>query len=278
MTALTTQEIDQYLTTRSDFDLELFAYRTLIATGYTATHSGTYVDPITAKYRQFDVRGWALPFKDWNVYLAVECKSLTTESPLVISRVPRPDSDSFHEVMSSTLTGNTPLFDVIRQDVHVTAMPVYPSGKFVGKRMNQPRKDKTGGFKDDERDSYDKWAQALSSAAAMMRDHVTATKSAMLAVVLPILLLNDDTLWTADYAEDGTRVGNSALVDEAAFFVDREFECSAPTSQVRYHMSHVHILTRRSFSGFIVELARSRGFLLERIFGNTERLLSKRAR
>lgn len=56
MASLGDQDIQEYVNARSDFDLELFVYRTLRDKWLAAQHSGTYIDAVTGKYRQFDVR------------------------------------------------------------------------------------------------------------------------------------------------------------------------------------------------------------------------------
>ena len=93
--------ISTYLETQSDFDLEQFVYRSLIERGIEATHGGTYVDPVTKKYRQYDIRAMRLYERECGIRMAIECKRLTPEFPLVVLRVPRPDLESAHEVVQA---------------------------------------------------------------------------------------------------------------------------------------------------------------------------------
>jgi len=98
---ITEADIQKYLDDRDDFDLELFAFRTLKANGWFAELGGTYVDPVLGKPRQYDVRA-RIRFSqgiERELYLAVECKSLTKENPLVVSCVPRPIRESLHDVI-----------------------------------------------------------------------------------------------------------------------------------------------------------------------------------
>src|ERR1700730_3534769 len=105
---ITAQNIVEYLENRDDFDLELFAYRELIAIGWPAHHGGNYVDSVTGKFRQYDVRA-IKPFANSTyVSLSVECKSLTPEHPLLISRVPRSSLDSYHELTTCIDDPNVP--------------------------------------------------------------------------------------------------------------------------------------------------------------------------
>jgi hypothetical protein len=266
------QDVILYLKTRSDFDLELFAYRTLEQVGFFAEHGGAYVDPVTGKYRQFDVQAQALLSDSTRLRLAVECKSLTSEAPLVVSRVPRALLDSFHEILHlEPDVGHRSPVEVIRQDAGTRARPLYALEGPVGKHTAQPRKDNKGGFVNEERDSFDKWSQALSSAATLViQEARTDSHLRMLVLVLPILLVNDGTLWLVDYSEAGEMVGSPKRGDEATLYVNR-----AITLELRgrpdllYRLSHLHIFTRTGFSTFLtnVQRADSRAQLPERMFG-----------
>lgn len=70
--------------------------------GIPATHGGTYTDPITGKPSQFDIRAEMLCHKQCGFSFSIECKGLAEDCPLVVSRVPRPAEDSFHEVVKSS--------------------------------------------------------------------------------------------------------------------------------------------------------------------------------
>jgi hypothetical protein len=63
-------------------------------------HGGTYKDPITGKPRQFDFR-CSLRKQNALLSLAVECKNLSVESPLVISGTWRRSEEAFHDLIES---------------------------------------------------------------------------------------------------------------------------------------------------------------------------------
>jgi tRNA splicing endonuclease len=50
---LKADDIAEYLKARDDFDLELFAYRSLKSHGWVAHHGGSYIDPLLGKRRQY---------------------------------------------------------------------------------------------------------------------------------------------------------------------------------------------------------------------------------
>jgi hypothetical protein len=165
VTEITGKDIAEYLDCRDDFDLELFALRSLRERGWSAHHGGTYVDPHLHKPRQYDVRALYQFGPQRDLLLAVECKSLSPEAPLVVSRVPRDEEDSFHELLK---TGRSPeLGTTVATSERSDASRVhfYPKGAMVGKSMTQIRRDGSGKLVASDSESYDKWSQALTSSA-----------------------------------------------------------------------------------------------------------------
>lgn len=271
---ITDRDIEEYLRTRSDFDLELFVYRTLQEHGCPAIHGGTYIDPIAKKARQYDVRAtWELhrgheKLPMCRLALAIECKSLSSDAPLLVSRVPRPAEDSYHELMHSWLRQN------MRDKSARILRPEGPSGIYrpgdsTGKRTAQVCRLVSGAFKDDDRDSYEKWSQALASAADLINESVAAATDGQqaLSLILPVLVVADGTLWVADYSEDGTRNGVVHPADAVELFVNREYvwELVAIPEPQLYRISHLHIYTRTGFAAFVQEFSRP-GRLRERMF------------
>lgn len=93
-------DLIEYLDTQSDFAFELRVLNTLIEHGFSCEHSGTYDDPVTKIPREFNIR--ANKKDDINrILLAVECKNLRANYPLLISCVPRSDKEAFHEIACS---------------------------------------------------------------------------------------------------------------------------------------------------------------------------------
>lgn len=91
-------DFEEYLKTSSDFAFELTVLKSLVDQGFECEHGGSYRDPITKKIRQFDIRA-STSRDQLRVSLAVECKNLHDNYPLLVSCVPRRESESFHEVI-----------------------------------------------------------------------------------------------------------------------------------------------------------------------------------
>jgi hypothetical protein len=266
---ITADHINQYLDTRDDFDLELFAYRSLQERGWESHLGGTYADPQTGKFRQYDVRGRRRFQSRLDVNIAVECKSLSAEFPLVVSRVPRPDEEVGHDVLrrwKRPQIGDS-TFSVERSDPN--QLQLYAQSEMVGKSTTQIRwAENQKRLIASDAEGYDKWSQALASATEMV--HRAATHTAddvdqVFAFIMPVLLVNTGTLWVVDYDENGRR-GTPVQVDEAVLYVNREHEIDGRYGKATYRLSHLHIYTRIGFTSMLQNYGNPTGLMLDRTF------------
>jgi hypothetical protein len=261
-------DIQQYLDSRDDFDLELFACRSLKERGWTPSLGGSYFDPILGKLRQFDVRTRReFPLK-CHISLAVECKSLSPSFPLVISRVPRPMAESRHDVIRRFWRAEQSDSTFFVEKSGTDHLRLYTQGQPVGKSATQIKWDGKKLIASDA-DTYDKWAQALASAAELIDKAANASadrQKPIFEFVMPVLLVNDGTLWVVDYTEEGVR-GVAVPEDQATLYVDRKLAIQGRYTKLTYHLSHLHIYTRAGFIAMLKNLDSGTGSLLERIFG-----------
>ena len=267
-TKITADDISQYLNTRDDFDLELFAIRTVGADGWDVTHGGTYVDSVTGKFRQFDIRARRAFSHGRNVVLCVECKSLSPENPLVVSRVARPETESYHDLLS--LVSRPEIGDVVPIVARCDGRGgLYGADARTGKSMMQISKKREGGFKSSDSEAFDKWSQASASSASLF-DEIAHTRASLptteLYFFLPVLLVSNETLWVVDYQSDSSR-GEPRCENEAIYFIDRAFEIDHPRYKGRYRMTHLHIHTRSGFERLIQKLGASDSLMMDKIFG-----------
>jgi hypothetical protein len=105
--AIKASDIAEFLERSSDFSFEMAVLHELTALGFSCTHGGTYRDPITGKNREFDIRAKIIKAPSYNLTLAVECKNLRPNFPLLISCVQRQKSEAIHQVIISE---KTPLY------------------------------------------------------------------------------------------------------------------------------------------------------------------------
>lgn len=250
---ITSADLKLYLATRDDFALELEVYRVAMARGFTASHGGTYMDPATGKPRQYDVRA-QFERDGMRLALAIECKSLGRDYPLVISRVPRTDQESQLSYVcpvkrNETFMQHLPPAKAARVMKH----EFYPAYQRVGRSMTQVgRTAKEGELIGGDPEVYDKWTQALASAADLIEGAVHQ-KQAVATAVLPILVVADATLWTADYDDEGRVQGDPVHADDCTFYVGRQYTFA---SGFGFSISHLHVCTRTGLKKFLYELTR----------------------
>lgn len=95
--AINSADLLGYLNGFSDFAFELKTLEMLRAHSLECEHGGLYEDPVTNKMREFDIRAVARN-DHFAVHLAVECKNVQENYPLLVTCVPRHPSESYHEV------------------------------------------------------------------------------------------------------------------------------------------------------------------------------------
>jgi hypothetical protein len=135
-----------YLASQSDFSFELQVLKALRDTGLACEHGGTYDDPTTNKPRQFDIRATKNIGRRF-LRLAVECKNLRTNYPLLAFCVPRRTEEAYHEIirsvtssMASRLAGRQMPGAIIPVSWNIPmqgAKSIYKPGDPVGKACAQ---------------------------------------------------------------------------------------------------------------------------------------------
>lgn len=263
---VTAEDIAAYLDTQDDFDLELFVHRSLVMSGFHSEHAGSYSDPLTAQPRRFDVRARRFfPRGRRQILLAVECQSLSADSPLVVSRVPRTVQECYHEVVRSWQAQETgeELVEVLRWQ---RGPELYPENVQVGRKISQIRRDVAGECQAAE-EPAEKWSEAVDSAADLVREANGASRERGVpdcyTLVLPVLVVSDAALWAVDYTESGQRARSALQIVETEVFLGRDYELRPG---YRYRISHLHLFTREGFTRFIAKLAEPRSALLEQMF------------
>jgi hypothetical protein len=271
---VTAEDIAVYLDTQDDFDLELFVHRSLAMSGFRSEHAGTYSDPVTGRPRRFDVRARRFfPRSRRQILLAVECQSLSAQSPLLVSRVPRSVQEGYHEVVRSWHAQDTgeALVEVLRWE---RGLELYPENVQVGKRIVQLRRDTgaAGGFTTAADEAHLGWSRAIASAADLVREADRACAESgtpdCYTLVLPVLVVSDEALWAADYTETGQRARSALPVQEVEIYVGREYSLRPGYT---YRISHLHLFSRRGFAHFVSQLTAAGSALLEQMFQFTTR-------
>ena len=245
-------ELREFLETQDDFAFELALYSQCIGLGLSATHAGTYIDPLTKKLRQYDVRAYA-ERGEYRINLAIECKAISPHYPLLISHVPRPHDDSYHDIIS---TDNVPV-NILGGHARTKSVGahLYVPGEMVGKAIRQVRRDKNGKLESGDQ-IFDKWMQAIASSDEIIESEIRRLDprhaSVRSSCVLPILVVSDDALWAAYYSATGKLQSEPMPINESTYFIARESRHDFR----QYKVSHLHIFTRQGVQSFLASIAR----------------------
>lgn len=258
-------KINSYLQADSDYGFELKCLNrvnTMDQCFHEWTHTGTYIDDITSKPREFDIRGSLWPKKSLNhiLHVAIECKNLASESPLIVHCSKRATEKAYiqyvdvefrDENTDYSLKGDG--FDFIRDAGDLNP---YKKNEFVGKSLAR-LKWNNNQVKSSDSELYDKWSQALSSSHDLIiqssrtqPEHLRRQKIGSRHFVLPIVAIPEGTLWTANYDDEGQMTQSASEAEEVSYFVDRKYEISGN----EFTCSHVHFVTEPHLPEFLWDM------------------------
>jgi hypothetical protein len=253
---LTAGDIAEYLETADDFAFEREVYHVAHGLRFEAEHAALYSDPVTGKQRQSDVRA-SYTLQDNRIALAIECKGLTADYPLLISCVPQAHSEAHHEILkvseespAAAYLGPSLVFPRVTTVLSERHPCIYPAGQGVGKSMRQVRRETRGdrrGQMTSGDDVFDKWTQAVASLAEMIESGAGqlrrgARQNLQYIAFLPVLVVSDGTLWVADYSSRGELQREPFQVPELTYYLGRQYALEGQSAVLT--ISHLHIITR----------------------------------
>ncbi len=249
-TPITKADLLSYLKTADDFQFEIDVFRSCVEKDRSAEHGGTYQDPLTGKDRQFDIRMKLI--SDLCVLrLAIECKNLKPHYPLFISRMPRRREESYHEAIR---TGH----ENCCSHRFISGRSMYRKTEPVGKSTTQVGKTPTKELSVGDSEVFDKWSQALASSFDLISiagtSFVTSESFSLTTVVIPVLVVSNDTLWAVDYSADGQIENEPKQVDECAVFIGKKYTFEKTHSFMEHQISHLHIYTKNGFDAFLGQI------------------------
>ena len=234
--------ISEFLVQNSDFTFELEVVNALHEKGISyIEHSGTYIDPVEKKPREFDIRADIYPMGHKCIRLAIECKNVRPESPVIIECVPRGIKESEHQVVMFAGNANS-----LCGKVHACES-FYKVEKPVGKSWKQYGKHKD--IKEKDPDIYVKWAQALNSAHDLLSTcHEIYNRNGaneLWVAVFPIVVIPDGRLWAVEYDSNGKLSASPKPAERLSFFINREYKTTIthPEVQLNFRISHLEVMT-----------------------------------
>jgi hypothetical protein len=238
----------------SDFAFELRVLHQLRDLGFQCEHSGTYKDPVTGKFRQFDIRANKNLGKV-HLALAVECKNIRPYHPLLVSAVPRTRPEAFHdriEVTPASYRGTSRCIRLIGRD------SAYSVGENVGKKTDQVGRENTPDAElvSDDSATFEKLNQAVNSCRDLVLYCGSTFDMPYLRVVVPVLVVPDGVLWQVDYTANGTMTEKPRVIPATTLFLGRSWEFDrGDRLQIPYSMSHLEIWTPAAVDARSAELS-----------------------
>jgi hypothetical protein len=249
--SLSADELRAYVDARDDFAFEREVFTHATRYGFKALHAGLYEDPATSKIRQFDVRAWK-ELRNCHIRLAIECKAIQPAFPLLVSCVPRPREEAYHNVMCGSQGWGLAAVRTIES-------AMYDVGQYVGKDICQIGRDKGNPVRTNDKDLFDKYQQALASSAELIQEaaefHRPTRADERFSTVLPILAVPDGSLWIVRYASNGKLEGNPEPAKEVPFYLGRKY--TVDRMGTTFTISHLHVMTRSAVADFLRHLDRA---------------------
>jgi hypothetical protein len=268
-------DLTDFLKTSSDFAFEIHVLNELTRLGFECEHGGSYTDRVTRKPREFDIRATKRYGKCF-VRLAVECKNLRPNYPLLISCLPRRPEESFNDLSISVNPAEVPLekrqpysvpaFAKVSKCLRLTkGQSLYRPKEPVGKACDQVGRSTAGEFVSGDADIYAKWSQALSSADDLVdlacHDGRDRTGNIAASLVLPILAVPDGQLWIVTYNSDGNLISGPENTDRCPYFVNLTYHNSGDGHSESITLSHIEFTTTTGLSS-----------LVDALFGDEQKL------
>jgi hypothetical protein len=241
---ITASDLKEFVDNNSDFDSEMTVLAGLRSLDFECEHSGTYQDPVSDKIRQFDIRA----FK-WQgictLALAVECKNLRPNHPLLLSAVPRTVTESVHDLLTvrKQVGSAYPRVETMKG-----TRSAYGAGDLVGKKTDQVgRSESSKELFSDDGDTFDKLNQAVNSCRDLVRTLRSGGDIPLLVrAIVPVLVIPDGVLWQVDYDENGKMVTAPRSVSRTTLYLGHSWKIvgdDITVLPITYNLSHIEIVT-----------------------------------
>ena len=268
----------EYLDTKSDFQFELKILKMMKDHGLPCEHGGHYVDPVTKLSREFDIRCRVAAGR-YRLQLAVECKNLQRNFPLLVSAVQRSENECYHDAAIITHPTLWVKWGAARSNyMNVQrarfmrvggASSHYRVGGTVGKTTAQVGISTSKEIVSGDSGIYEKWGQCLSSLDELVAEMddmpLLPSDHWLAAVALPILVVPDGVLWRTVYDEGGTRSEDPKPVNRVSIYAGKDYSLG-PLHLGHLTVSHVEIMTESGLDQFIRENLTSATALAQTFF------------
>jgi hypothetical protein len=259
---ITQSDLLEYLNSYSDFNFELEVLKMLREHDIECEHGGHYEDPVTNKSREFDIRA-KKTIKQSRIRMAIECKNIRENFPILISCVPRHEQESYHQIAlvlepkTDPKIFTSPISQSRAKTLSIRDQhSLYKTLEPVGKSTVQVGRGTDNAISANDSELYEKWGQCLSSVKELV-DSVywdgsrKDTESSYLSAVFPFVVVPNGRLWMVSYDEDGKRLRDPAPTDRCPCFINKDYYMGTNLAGARMWLSHVEIVTFDGMRSFV---------------------------
>lgn len=218
------EDLQEFAASNSDFGFEMTVLALLQKAGLRCRHAGTYRDPVTDKIRQFDIRAF-LDKAEYTLAMAVECKNLRPNNPLLLSAVPRTLDEGFHDELYCNPQGALTYFSVASRNGNGSA---YKPGEMVGKKTDQVKRETAQGLVSNDELTFDRISQAVNSCQGLIEELSKKVPAPPKRVIVPVLVVSPGSLWQVDYGSTGSITARPRQVKRGTLFLDNAWKFVSP--------------------------------------------------
>ena len=235
-------DLSEYLEKESDFSFEMMVLHMLGEMGFSCEHGGIYEDPFTLKRREFDIRA---QYKNENKYfsMAVECKNVRDNFPLLASLVPRREGENFHDLVSWESTSPHGRALAASEKIRKQNSSFYPVGGMVAKKLDQVGRVLDGKIVGNDSNTFDKLTQAANSAHDLVKNSCLRRGKGFFEFICPVLVVPDDRLWAVEYSTKGDQLGEPKRLTVCSLYLDQSWEIQNGLTSTSITLSHLDVVT-----------------------------------
>lgn len=261
------EDIKNYVEKVSDFNFEM-KVKNSIPKNYNVEHAGSYIDPVTNKYREFDFRLTHYTQAPFHTYfkIALEAKNIQNNSPVLVSCLPRSKEEAFHEVITSKNEINklgSGYQHAYMNRILSHSNLVYRNDAMVGKSFTQIAKNYANDFLNTDAEIYEKWSQAINSCNDLIVESITIAEHRRfdglhISLVLPVCVIPEGTLWIVDYSDKGEIISEPKQTNHISVFTGTPIHYDRLT---KYVISHMHFVTINYIKEFLESIIDTSDFI-----------------
>lgn len=269
--AINKEDVERFVKENSDFSFEIEVLRELHKLGYKCKHASTYDDPLSGKPREYDIRAtksWKISDKyQANVALAVECKNISANFPILVHCLPRNKSEAFVDVILHTKREHEPgplsLPHLEKNSVRIRLKG--ESGPYgisdpVGKSFDQfgKKQGTKNQFYISDAVIFEKLTQSVNSAYDLLVDaheNWGDEDTTNLSVVIPVLVVPDERIWAVCYSWEGNVVEGPYIEGRIPYLIEKNWKVGNLGAEmpVAFNLSHLEIVDKSRLTKFVKE-------------------------